>query len=77
MADEVNSDEARWELTTYRGSRREQFRRARQIPFDRVLDSIEAMGELVNDLAEQRKSRMRADGAREAPASREDRPSRH
>ena len=45
-----------WSLTTYDGSRREQMRRAAEIPFDRILDAIEEMGDLAAELAAQDKS---------------------
>lgn len=57
-----NEENVDWSLTTWEGARREQMRRAAEIPFDHILDAIEEMGDLAAELAAQ------ATGGRVAPS---------
>lgn len=40
-----------WSVTTFEGSRKEQIRRAAQVPFDEILDAIEELAGLTQELA--------------------------
>ena len=51
-----------WSLTTWEGNRREQLRRWRELPLDRVIASLEDMQRVIDALADSA-ARAKRDGA--------------